>query len=192
MGIQVWYARGVSSVVDEMPTPNRNKITERAAKTATVVKPREDKPAVELALAAEPRAQDQQEKIAPIEFNWITGASGMLLYTGDDGLIRPFAKDVLTFMDWRKGEKTVTRRGQFRWPQLASSTGTPQGAFKAFVEKNQTATGNWIAISQELTEQTKPWLENFGVLLIDVPVISRCASDLAQKKQLWQLLRNVE
>ncbi len=174
MGIQVWYARGVPHVVDETPTLVRNEVTERVR----------DESSEDIAAIA--------PKIAAIEFNWIASASGILLYTGDEGLIRPFAKDVLTFMDWRRGKKTLTRWGQFRWPQLASSTGTPQGAFKAFVEKNQTATGNWIAISQELAEQTRPWLENFSVPLIDVPVISRCVSDFAQKKQLWQLLRNVE
>lgn len=202
MGIEVWYRR--TGKVDDLivaPEPNRevsgdsnreahvSRVRDAAgtdvpAKTAAVKEAVQQREEVQPdSLTAVPAEVEQTAQ--PVEFVWWRGASGMLLlppmHTLDEKLIR----DLVAALDWRANSEVARpQTGHFRWPQLASTTGTPARAVRAFLDAHAPDDLKWLLVAQDLKEEVAPYLE----VPVPLETLSGALNLAVDKKELWQVL----
>lgn len=174
MGVQVWYQRSSASSNDAIgeigpPAPDE---------TPSVVQ--RETPDVEVGPVAE-----------PIAFSWVRSATGMVATSVDvDRTVVGLLKDILVFGDWARGnEITKAVQGDFRWPQLLDSGGTPARALAVFVDKHLTSKSAWLVLTSEVAPSVAPWLEGVGLEVIVVPELRGKIGDAAIKKSIWQSLK---
>ena len=77
--------------------------------------------------------------------------------------------------------------GDFLWPQLDSSSGTPQRVLQAFLTKNLKGRTRWFVAEEMVVEQISPWLDMPEQLQV-IPAIHAAVTDPQAKQQLWQAL----
>jgi len=174
MGVQMWYQRPSAGSNDTSDDPG----TQVPDRTATVAQ--RETPDIEVGPVVE-----------PIAFSWVRSATGMVATSLDvDRTVVGLLNDILVFGDWARGnEITKAVQGDFRWPQLLDSGGTPARALAVFVDKHLTSKAAWLALTSEVAPSVAPWLEDVGVEVIVVPELRGRIGDAAIKKSIWQRLK---
>lgn len=184
MGIQVWHARndpacdsvrldGADETLAEAVGPTR----QAAAVTAETDAARSDsmRPADEVA----------REAVTRIEFLWWRGAAGMLIGEVASNYDERLLKDLVMALDWQLGSSSgnVTN-GHFVWPQLTTTSGSPDRAMRAFMDKHLPQGASWVLVAESLFDDLSPYL----------PANIRCWSlpesfkTPDEKRALWQHL----
>jgi len=183
MGIQVWYERLPEAIASPLPE------TESPQPTPEPTVPSEALPA---AVSEAPPAA------VIVEFCWLKHDSGLVAYplTADAAAVQVL-KDILSYGAWvnSRGEASLKARpaqGDFRWPQLVESSGTPLRALAAFYDKHFAEQAAWILLTAEVAPMLQPWLqelaETLPIKLVELPALHLSVSDPASKKQIWQIL----
>lgn len=206
MGIPVWYRRGGAAVaVAPEPVsalspaePSDTTLSEAALSKAplseaTPAAPSDPAPAVVAGAEQAPPAASADDQAAParLAFTWVKGASGMVLngLVSDAALLK-LLKDVVRYADWVSQSQGAGAHGDFQWPQLLDTSGTPERALGAFVAKHL-PDGGWLALTPEVREQLEPWLAALDVTVIDLPALTANLGDATTKKAIWQQLKNL-
>ncbi len=211
MGIQVWYERVAAPQVDDEPEAPVAPLAPEAATTppasietaATKTAPVKTL-ATESSRAAEPTPAPVQQASAAepqqiIEFSWLKGSHALAvcpLAVDTTGI--QLLQDVLAYTSWltreadSKVETPVLAKGEFRWPQLIDTGGTPLRTLAAFYDKHfGTRPAQWL-LTAEVVPMLKPWLEQLAVRVpvevIALPALQTSVGDPACKKQIWQTL----
>ena len=100
------------------------------------------------------------------------------------------AKDAVVFADWARQQPTGgVSQGDFRWPQLLDTNGTPERSLNVFIDKHVPQAGGWLAVSGEVLEQVETWLGKLNVRWLSVPELHGRADRVETKKKLWQSLK---
>ena len=162
MGIPVWYERRAPGVVGvvagvvespvddlraEAPSPDPAAADAAPADAAKAALPEPSAsgsaPAMPTPPAAESAAPAASAEI--IEFTWVKGASGLVVHTlCSDAATLTLLKDIVRFGDWTRKMETGSGndRGDFRWPQLVDTSGSP---LRAFLSTRPTcSSGCWV------------------------------------------------
>ena len=191
MGVQVWFARGAEAAVTSAAAAGSE------AATVPVVQP-EPVPQAESQVAHTPVPPgDTPATVAPLQFSWLRTRSGLLMldYQDDPALAR-LLSDIMIYIDWRVGRsngengKPQVQQGQFQWPQLQQTSGTPARALAVWLEKHQAEQLAWLGASSALMQELTPWIEPLEIRLTDVGDLQQAVRDAAAKKELWRLLNN--
>jgi len=163
------------------------------------------------AQAAKTASDVSTAQFEPLAFSWVKGAQGMLVYTGgaDNGQMQ-LAKDIVVYIDWlhtrieRRANQAVLTdapsikpakrtSGDFRWPQLLDSGGTPARSLAVFFDKHLAIESMhsppWVAVSADAMQQLGPWLQDLALGVIEVPPVAGQLVDAAKKKQIWLSLQ---
>ena len=210
MGVQVWHLRrpGADALSAEQPVPQAEPLAHQASDQIThnpdplaeakrVLRNAPDEaPSVPVA-GAEQTAQTEtapQDVAAPqiIEFMWVRGRTGMLLCgleISEAGL--RMAQDIVAFGDWLRGATGKPVHGDFRWPQLVGSSGSPERAMNVFLDKHlpqHDDTQRWLAIAGDVTEQFTGWQSPLPAQVIELPALVVGPGDAAAKKAIWQCM----
>lgn len=148
--------------------------------------------------------------VDPLAFAWIKGAFGMLLISpGAQGSALQLAKDVVVYADWLHRQNSQTQSevdknsvvsqstqpavGDFRWPQLLDSGGTPARSLAAFFEKHLGEQAldvpRWLVAEADVVAQITPWLPEQLHQLVEVPQITGQLCNAAEKKRIWSSLQ---
>ena len=100
------------------------------------------------------------------------------------------AKDAVAYADWlRQCVSGKTAQGEFVWPQLLDTGGTPERALGVFVEKHLSQADGWLALTDDVAAQVGSWLSRLDVAWLALPALQGQADDVATKKALWQSLK---
>jgi hypothetical protein len=194
MGIQVWFQRNVPQApAASVPTPGA------VAQAAHPPPPAVDKPGAEHAPA---QAQSSAAPSAEIiEFSWLKNDQALIAFPlGADATAARMLKDILAYGSWLSdpGGKAVSGRvasGDFRWPQLVDSSGDPQRALRAFLDKQFAAQRARILLTAEVLPMLRDWLAELAgdmpLETVELPALQDGISDPASKKQIWQMMRGV-
>lgn len=191
MGVQVWHLRRSGGAMQPPeqavaearplpePAPARNiQSDEPVAETASVQReaPGEPSPAPQI-----------------IEFVWVRGETGMLLCdlgVSEAGL--RMALDIVAFGDWLRGTTGKQVHGDFRWPQLVGSSGSPLRAMNVFLDKHlpqREDAQRWLAIVGDVAEQFSGWQADLPARVIELPALVVGPGAAAGKKVIWQSMR---
>ncbi len=189
MGIPVWYERRASGAVSrglDQAGPGVRADPPGGADTPADVAPAAAAtPPPSTAEAAPPAASAEI-----IEFTWVKGASGLVVHTlSGDAATLTLLKDVVRFGDWTLKAELGSGgdRGDFRWPQLVDTSGSPLRALRAFFAKHHDSEA-WVGITAEALPQLAPWLGELEIRVIELPALDRNIGDAATKKEIWQRL----
>lgn len=208
MGVQVWHVRGSDNApgetVVEASLSSASTRTSRQAvqppeanhssttKPPPMIEPKppgESQPPRERGLQAK---RPSAAKIERVEFTWVKGRSGMVLcQLHPDAAALQLIKDIVVFGDWvrEQGAASKTTEGDFQWPQLLDTGGTPARALAVFIDKHWPQQSAWIAVTSEVQSSVTPWLQNSPVQVIDLPAIQPSVRDGSLKKTIWQNLK---
>ena len=98
----------------------------------------------------------------------------------------------MRFGDWTLKAETGggQDRGDFRWPQLVDTSGSPLRALRAFFAKHATPEA-WVGITGEALPQLSPWLDELQLRAVELPALDRNIGDAATKKEIWQKLTSL-
>ena len=196
MGIQVWYKRGVG--VD-------------SAKEALVDGPMQAKQIADQPVPVESSSAQQElpqampldetesaaefdlEAVVPtkISFRWLKNGAAMVWTLEEDfgGEAEPFCHDILHFVKARvdAGESKVSK-GNFLWPQVGGTSGTPTRPLKVFVEKHA-ADARYLIVTKKVAESVQEYLDiGDNLQLVVVDPIRTYLAETENKKNLWQVL----
>jgi len=173
MGVQVWYERPRVKLED-----------------AAYVSPDAEQ-ATAAAVPAEAPASEVGPIPEPLAFSWIKSERGMVVCPlGADGATARLVKDVLVFGDWVRGHgASHVAQGDFRWPQLLDSGGTPERALAVFLDKHLSAPSSWLGLTAEVAPSIAPWLNDLHVEVLELPLLRNHIGDAATKKSIWQRLK---
>ncbi len=186
MGVQVWHARGAADAgVPEQPAPA---------------------PVRSAAQAAPQQSTQPVPQVQQLTFAWLRSSRALIMYSSGDAAVQRLLKDLLSYIDWRAvaqqlqsggggggGEESGRLRlqqGEFRWPQLHASGGTPARALAAWADKQQLQQLSWIGAGEDLMPQLAPWLTELGRPLVSLADLNLVLRDATAKKALWQQLNN--
>lgn len=197
MGVQVWYARSNSPAPTEPVQPSlvqSESAQARLADTGEVGQLPDEQ--LQHNVAMDPPGRSADGQIDPIALHWARGRAGLLLFaTQPDEALEILAADIVRALDWRYADQDQQAAvdptlGEFKWPQLLSSTGTPARSLRALLSKHLPEEG-WLGLTPDAAEQVEPWLKlapNIDVYnLVDV----RSALDEPDvKRVLWQQISN--
>ena len=128
--------------------------------------------------------------VMPVHFAWTRYKSAMLLHpSGLDKSQLQFVRDVLHAVSWRlpESEASASRftAGEFKWPQLENSTGTPERALGTWFKKHLAET-QWVGIDQAVATQYTSWPE--ATHAQHIIVLNEFFSSMVQsdtKRSLW-------
>ncbi len=198
MGIPVWYERcasgDVSAGLDQRAAGGHADHPGEADTTADVAPPAATLAEPPAAAATPPPSTAEAAPPAAsaeiIEFTWVKGTSGLVVHTlSGDAATLTLLKDVVRFGDWtRKAEPgSGGDRGDFRWPQLVDTSGSPLRALRAFFAKHLDSEA-WVGITAEALPQLAPWLGELEIRVVELPALDRNIGDAATKKEIWQRL----
>lgn len=215
MGVQVWHLRrsGADARPLEQPVPQARHLADQAseqniqshdplAETKRVLRNAPDEPAPahvagagQASQAAATPASAPQDVATPqiIEFSWVRGETGMLLCElgiSEAGL--RMAQDIVAFGDWLRGATGKPVHGDFRWPQLVGSSGSPVRAMHVFLDKHlpqRDDAQRWLAIAGDVAEQFTGWQAGLPAQVIELPALFVGPGDAAGKKVIWQSIR---
>jgi hypothetical protein len=207
MGVQVWHARR-PEVLREEVTPDSPDSGSQSNNQGRI--PLVDRPSIDSATdsasapttAAAPVTpveevdkldkMDNVDKVDRVEFTWVKGRSGMVLSNlNPDEAALQLIRDIVVYGDWARehGEAAMLSKGDFQWPQLLDTGGTPVRALAVFVEKHWSGQTPWIAITAEVQSSVAHWFENIPVKVIELPAVKPSIRDAAMKKTIWQSLK---
>ncbi|MEM7002614.1 MAG: hypothetical protein AAF529_17625 [Pseudomonadota bacterium] len=125
---------------------------------------------------------------APVEFICIVGGFGQLLLPALAERDRNFVRDLMQYLDWRHGGSTAAGSAKrFKWPQLATSTGTPARPLQVFLRKHAPAQLQWFVVDSGVYAEVENWLPELDAKVQVLPVLDAVAQP-ALKRDLWQLL----
>ena len=125
---------------------------------------------------------------APVEFICIVGGFGQLLLPALAERDRNFVRDLMQYLDWRHGGSTAAGSAKrFKWPQLATSTGTPARPLQVFLRKHAPAQLQWFVVDSGIYADVESWLPELDAKVQVLPVLDAVAQP-ALKRDLWQLL----
>ena len=189
MGVQVWHARNAETNQPSHQVP----ITPEPAATSgsEVSAMRAESQRADEAQVSQP-AVVPSATVEPLEFTWVKGSSGMVLCgLGADAAALQLVRDIVVFGDWVRNHREAPNltKGDFEWPQLLDTEGTPARALAVFVDKHWPQQGAWIALAAEVQPSVSKWLENVPVTVIDLPAVQASIRDAALKKTIWQTLK---
>ncbi|NKB97414.1 MAG: hypothetical protein GKR90_02790 [Pseudomonadales bacterium] len=123
--------------------------------------------------------------VVPVEYFWWRGGSGLLLLPPPGNYDEQLLKDIVAAMDWRaNGEVGKVENGHFRWPQLTSTSGTPERAIAAFIDKFAPTETKWVMVTEKLLTELSPYL----TFTIDIDTLPDALHQADEKKRLWQIL----
>ena len=191
MGIQVWYRRGKST----MPVPASHEQTQSPIQETSQPKVSPPAQAVhepKVPADAQPaqvgEAESREQAQSPqqlIEFIWWRGRSGMILLEPMQMLDEKLLHDIVIALDWLATKEVgKASNGHFKWPQLATSTGSPERAMLAFFDTNGPEEMAWLLVSDGLFDD----LETFFPESVKVSKLSGSIHLAQQKRVLWQAL----
>ncbi len=103
-----------------------------------------------------------------------------------------FVRDVLTALKWRLQPDTKDAggftTGEFRWPQLENSSGTPQRAMSAWFKK-QFDQIHWVGIDAAVYNQYDSWPDNAAQLrVVELGDTFGAMTNAERKQELWRWL----
>ncbi len=188
MGIPTWHLR----VAARGPAEPEVRSEPETSPPAPAAEPAPVRAEPQLPPPAEPAGAAPEPAAAQlIEFIWVKGASGMLLndLASDAATIR-LLKDMVRYGDWVGGHQGAPQQGDFRWPQLVDTSGSPERALAAFVGKHLPE-GGWLAMTPGVLSQLEPWLEGLGVKVLALAPLTRSLGDAAVKKEIWQQFKSL-
>lgn len=208
MGIQVWYprvagdnAKNATNAPDSVPFVSSARDSGASEDAASDNEAVQSSPEVNQDLALKPAAAASQSEdslalatevqvaaeigVVPIEYFWWRGDSGMLLLSPSGNYDERLLRDIVIAMDWRaRGAVGQIDNGHFRWPQLTSTSGTPDRAIAAFIDKFAPADCKWVMVTDKLLAELAPYL----TFSIDIDVLPEALHQADEKKRLWQIL----
>ena len=217
MGVQVWHARGSSfsqevrqEIRQDEPVAEASTSSANQALMLKVDNPPEatpspmskPPPAIEPQTSSKSQSAGESEpeakhppaaKIDRVEFTWVKGRSGMVLcQLNPDAAALQLIRDIVVFGDWvrEQGEASSLSKGDFQWPQLLDTGGTPARALAVFIDKHWPQQSAWIAVTSEVQSSVTPWFANTSVHVIELPAIGQSVRDAALKKTIWQNLKD--
>ena len=142
--------------------------------------------------------------VKPIHFAWTRSGNVLIVHrTGLDKLHQQFLRDVVRAAQWQLLKNTAaspqaegqlgkgsTTTGEFRWPQLVESAGTPDRALKAWANK-QLSEDMLIGFDAEVITQHEDWsvVESAAGTVVQLGDLFAATTQAQAKIQLWQLLQ---
>ncbi len=132
-----------------------------------------------------------------LAFSWMKTESCLLIYSETDSMNpdkvkQQLLKDLVLAMDWHcrgpsDGRANVTL-GEFRWPQLLQSTGTPQRAIAVWLDKYAVDNLSWFAADDQCHVEVRQWMGSMADRLINIGDLN--SLDAEAKRTLWQQLKS--
>jgi len=191
MGVQVWHLRRSGGAAE--PPEQAVAVAGPAPELASAQNIQSNEPLAETAGVQREAPDEPPPAPQIIEFVWVRGETGMLLCdlgVSEAGL--RMALDIVAFGDWLRGANGKQVHGDFRWPQLVGSSGSPLRAMNVFLDKHlpqRDGAQRWLAIVGEVAEQFTGWQTDLPARVIELPALVVGPGAAAGKKVIWQSMR---
>ncbi len=193
MGVQVWHERAAlhRDPVSQSQSLGRSQgQSQGIGNLADAVVPVSEPVATKRMNTTPPpdtktEASEAAVGVTPIEFLWWRGTAGMLFGDVTGNYDERLLKDLVAALDWQFGStRGNVTNGHFRWPQLTTTSGSPERAMRAFLDKYLPEGANWLIVAESLSVDLSPFFP-IDLKCWHLPESMRSPNE---KRALWQRL----